>query len=252
MGGSAWTEPACPRVLEGTLKMANQRFDDERDYRRRFRETERSHREEDREGEPRAFSQDRRASGYDSDDRQDYGATRRDDYREADLGRDRDRFRSYDRYADTTRRRPGAWGHRHSDDAADADFTAPYGGASGRGAYGEYRSATGPSSGASAFGHNPTLEHQAHGDFEHGPHRGKGPKNYVRSDDRIREDVSDRLSDDGHLDASAIEVTVVSGEVTLIGQVDDRHAKRRAEDCADDVSGVKHVQNNLRCNDRGG
>jgi osmotically-inducible protein OsmY len=245
--------------------MANERNDDDRDYTRRYRDAERSRSEEDRQGaawrgsgrhgreaEPRAFSQDPGGSGSDSDHRQDYGAARRDDDRAADFGPDRDRFRSYDRHADTARRRPGAWGRAHSDDSADADFTSPYGGASGRGAYGEYRTTSGVSSGAPAFGHNPTLEHQAHGDFEHGPHRGKGPKNYVRSDDRIREDVSDRLSDDSHLDASAIEVTVVSGEVTLVGQVEDRRAKRRAEDCADDVSGVNHVQNNLRCNDRGG
>ncbi len=77
-------------------------------------------------------------------------------------------------------------------------------------------------------------------------HRGRGPKGYTRSDDRIREDVNDRLTDDGWLDASDIEVQVSSGEVTLTGQVNDRNAKRRAEDLAEAVSGVKHVQNNLR------
>lgn len=83
-----------------------------------------------------------------------------------------------------------------------------------------------------------------------GLHRGRGPKNYVRSDDRIREDVSDRLSDDPHLDASEIDVQVKAGEVTLTGTVEDRGAKRRAEDCIEEVSGVKHVQNNLRVTDR--
>ena len=43
-----------------------------------------------------------------------------------------------------------------------------------------------------------------------------------------------------------IEVTVRDREVTLDGTVDSRMAKRRAEDCADAVSGVEHVQNNLR------
>lgn len=76
--------------------------------------------------------------------------------------------------------------------------------------------------------------------------RGKGPKGYTRSDARIQEDVSDRLSDDGALDASNIEVSVVNGEVQLSGFVDSKWAKRRAEDCADDVSGVTHVQNNIR------
>jgi len=79
-----------------------------------------------------------------------------------------------------------------------------------------------------------------------GEHRGRGPKNYSRSDDRIREDVNDRLSDDSWLDASEIEVQVVSGEVTLIGIVHSREDKRRAEDLAEQVSGAKHVQNNLR------
>lgn len=77
-------------------------------------------------------------------------------------------------------------------------------------------------------------------------HRGRGPKGYTRSDDRIREDVCDRLSDDPRLDASDIEVMVSEGEVTLTGTVSARDAKRRAEDCAEDVSGVKNVQNNLR------
>lgn len=81
-------------------------------------------------------------------------------------------------------------------------------------------------------------------------HRGRGPRNYSRSDERIREDVSDRLSDDRHIDASDIEVSVSGGEVTLDGTVDSRAAKRHAEDLADSCPGVKHVQNNLRVKDR--
>ena len=44
-------------------------------------------------------------------------------------------------------------------------------------------------------------------------------------------------------------MTVKNGEVTLDGTVDSRMAKRRAEDCAHDASGVGHVQNNLRVSD---
>lgn len=77
-------------------------------------------------------------------------------------------------------------------------------------------------------------------------HRGRGPKNYKRSDSRVEEDVCDRLTDDGLLDASDITVQVSDREVTLDGTVSTRNAKRRAEDCADSVSGVQHVQNNLR------
>ncbi|PVM87244.1 BON domain-containing protein [Caulobacter radicis] len=81
-------------------------------------------------------------------------------------------------------------------------------------------------------------------------HRGRGPKGYRRSDERIREDVSDRLTDDGWLDASFIEVAVKDGEVTLSGTVHARDDKRRAELLAESVSGVDNVQNNLRL-DRG-
>ena len=82
-------------------------------------------------------------------------------------------------------------------------------------------------------------------------HRGKGPKNYRRSDDRVREDVSDKLSDDHWLDASEIEVTATSGEVTLTGTVKSRDDKRRAEQLAEQVSGVDNVQNNLRVQQQG-
>lgn len=83
-------------------------------------------------------------------------------------------------------------------------------------------------------------------------HRGKGPKGYARSDDRIKEEVSEKLSDDWMLDASDIEVAVAEGEVTLTGHVDSRQSRRRAEDCIEDVAGVTHVQNNLRVRSRTG
>lgn len=76
--------------------------------------------------------------------------------------------------------------------------------------------------------------------------RGRGPKGYRRSDERIREDVNDRLTDHQYLDASDIDVSVKEGEVTLSGKVFDRTDKRLAEDVAESVTGVKNVQNNLR------
>jgi len=77
-------------------------------------------------------------------------------------------------------------------------------------------------------------------------HQGRGPRGYTRSDARISEDINDRLTDDWGVDATDIEVAVSNGEVTLTGSVDSRMAKRRAEDIAAYVSGVKDVQNNLR------
>ena len=154
------------------------------------------------------------------------------DYREAG-GRRADAY-GEDRSGAYGRSYEGDYGRRSNPygyGAGARDYEGRYGGRSER--------AIGPD--------NPMLANLAEGrDATAGLHRGRGPKNYVRSDERIREDVSDRLSDDAHLDASAIEVQVVNGEVTLVGSVDSRHAKRRAEDRAEDVSGVKHVQNNLR------
>jgi len=79
-----------------------------------------------------------------------------------------------------------------------------------------------------------------------GGHRGKGPQNWQRSDERIRESVNEALADHDHIDATHIQVTVKDGEVTLSGFVEDRRMKRLAEDCVEQVSGVKEVQNHLR------
>lgn len=77
-------------------------------------------------------------------------------------------------------------------------------------------------------------------------HRGRGPRGYTRPDDRIRDDLNDRLTDDPYIDASDIDIAVANGEVTLSGAVDHRSVRRRAEDLAESISGVTHVQNNLR------
>jgi hypothetical protein len=75
---------------------------------------------------------------------------------------------------------------------------------------------------------------------------GMGPKGYKRSDDRIREDISERLEDHPDVDASNIEVVVTEGVVTLSGTVDERRAKRLAEDATENVRGVKDVNNQIR------
>lgn len=76
-------------------------------------------------------------------------------------------------------------------------------------------------------------------------HRGKGPRGYTRSDERIREDVCERLSEHHYIDASAIAVEVKDGVVTLEGSVDDRWQKYQAEDLIDATSGVKDINNRL-------
>lgn len=75
---------------------------------------------------------------------------------------------------------------------------------------------------------------------------GRGPKGYRRSDERIREDVCEALFRNPYVDASDIEVTVKEGNVTLRGNVESRDAKREAESCIENLSGVEDVQNELR------
>jgi len=74
---------------------------------------------------------------------------------------------------------------------------------------------------------------------------GKGPKGYQRSDERIKEDVSEALYRHHGIDASEIEVAVKAGTVTLTGTVPDRSAKRLAEDIAEGCTGVTNVSNLL-------
>lgn len=79
-----------------------------------------------------------------------------------------------------------------------------------------------------------------------GPHYGKGPKNYRRSDERIEEEVNDALWRHGDIDASDIEVKVESGIVTLTGTVEDRETRRAAEMAIENLGGVEDVRNELR------
>lgn len=80
-------------------------------------------------------------------------------------------------------------------------------------------------------------------------HRGRGPANYTRSNERLLEDACERLTSDRFIDARKISVTAEDNEITLDGTVTSRAAKRRAEDCVHDIHGVRHVQNNLRITD---
>jgi osmotically-inducible protein OsmY len=75
---------------------------------------------------------------------------------------------------------------------------------------------------------------------------GRGPKGYKRADERIREDVCDRLTEHGDIDASDIEVKVQNGEVTLTGTVQEKRFKHMAERIVESLSGVQEVHNQLR------
>jgi hypothetical protein len=76
-------------------------------------------------------------------------------------------------------------------------------------------------------------------------YRGLGPRGYVRSDQRIYEDICDRLTENPFIDASDIEVTVRNRTVTLAGSVDSLLALHQAEEIAREVTGVANLRNEL-------
>ena len=97
---------------------------------------------------------------------------------------------------------------------------------------------------------------QGYGSFEdtgrHGRSgRGTPPRSYKRTDDRIMEDVCERLMDEG-LDCGNVEVTVVSGVVTFTGDVREREDKHRIERIAENISGVQDVDNKLKLSKKSG
>ena len=79
-----------------------------------------------------------------------------------------------------------------------------------------------------------------------GPHAGRGPRGYKRSDERILEDVCDRLTSHPSIDATDIDVKISDGDVTLSGWVESRAIKHLTEAMVETVSGVREVQNHLR------
>lgn len=78
---------------------------------------------------------------------------------------------------------------------------------------------------------------------QQGPYQGVGPADYTRSDERIMEEVNERLTRHGQVDARKVSATVMNGVVTLSGTVNTRRERRLAEEAVESVSGVKEVQN---------
>jgi osmotically-inducible protein OsmY len=96
----------------------------------------------------------------------------------------------------------------------------------------------------SAFGRSMGTD-QSDADPSRRSHAGRGPKNYRRPDERIREDVCERLKAHPLVDATEIEVDVRDSVVMLKGKVIDRKQKRFAEEASEAVRGVQDVKNGL-------
>ncbi|WP_224242694.1 BON domain-containing protein [Hyalangium gracile] len=106
--------------------------------------------------------------------------------------------------------------------------------------------------GTSMTRRDPSDRELGHGGFigdtwRAGPQRplGRAPKGYQRSDDRIREDICDRLMM-SWMNAENVDILVRNGEVTLQGTVKSRDEKRAIEALAESVLGVKDISNALR------
>ena len=77
-------------------------------------------------------------------------------------------------------------------------------------------------------------------------YRGRGPRGFRRSDERIHEDLCERMAAHPSLDASEIDVRVTNGDVVLDGTVRSRSERRLAEALAESVGGVREIRNELR------
>jgi hypothetical protein len=233
--------------------LAGRNWDDdrERDRDRGWGSTWGESSERWRDRDDRGWDRYREGGGSLTVGRRDFGDTRdydRDYERRERLMSDRDseRDREGDRYREDYERH--GWGRREHFGERDRNY----------GTSGSAPSFTG-AGGTWSAGHSGAAAHEATGGMSawsgrdryedrqrRGGFAGRGPKNYRRADDRICEDVNDRLTRNPDVDAGDVDVTVKEGEVTLAGIVHDRDARRQAEDCAWEVWGVREVHNNLK------
>jgi osmotically-inducible protein OsmY len=141
------------------------------------------------------------------------------------------------RYADETARREARYrthfDEHHSWDIDDRDELWR------RGEYGSrlYGSVVGAATPSGTAG----ISRYGRGGIER-----QGPKGYVRSDERLRDDICERLADEAWIDLSGVDVHVEEGRVRLEGSVPDRFSKHAIENIADGAWGVKDVENRLQ------
>jgi hypothetical protein len=74
----------------------------------------------------------------------------------------------------------------------------------------------------------------------------QGPKGYQRSDERMQEDISERLMESHYIDCSDVSVEVRGGKVVLEGTVPVRNMKHAIEDLVDACPGVQDIDNRVR------
>ncbi|HEY8272338.1 MAG TPA: BON domain-containing protein [Pseudobdellovibrionaceae bacterium] len=197
----------------------------------RHQRSSRSEKSEQGKGKHQDRSQDRMQGQQREDESLSRWQDRDEDKDYQDQGyraEDYSRFSRSDRNMNMeTNQRPG-WGREFSGEETS------YGG--GRGYYDE-----------GSYGSQQGVSSQRGSRSEaQGRYAGRGPKGYTRSDERIKEEISEALTRDHEVDASDIEIEVKDGEVTLTGFVPERKMKHSAEDLIEKCMGVKDITNNLR------
>ena len=203
---------------------------------RDYGERDRSRMREEREYQQRTYGGGGRStySGYGAQSRsgaQDYSSGYESaSYEDDDFS---DSQRRYEPFRVGTGMGLGSTGGR-GDYGREREFGQSYGGASGYGSrsgwdLGTHQRDTGMGSGTS----RPSF-------------RGMGPSHYKRSDDRIRDDIYERLTDSHVIDARSIMVDVNEGNVTLTGTVGERRMRYAAEDLVERIGGVANINNQLR------
>ena len=113
--------------------------------------------------------------------------------------------------------------------------------------YGGSGQRAGSGSAGGAYGRDAAASASGYGSFSGGQsYRGRGPQGYQRSDERLKEMICERLTDDPAIDASNVNVEVTGQTVKLSGTVDDRSTKYEIEELVENFGGVKDIDNQLR------
>lgn len=149
-----------------------------------------------------------------------------------------------------------SWTAKEGRDQVQREDEPAYGGAGGAGYFGSsdsggqsFNSAQRLYPGDPGYRAHPTRPVEPR--HMHAAHA-NSPKDYLRTDARIRDDVCERLAMQRSVDVSEVEVDVSDGVVCLSGTVEDRYEKRVIEDMAEAVYGVVDVDNRVCVQQRDG
>lgn len=81
-------------------------------------------------------------------------------------------------------------------------------------------------------------------------HSGKGPRGYVRRDERILEDICEALIEQPDIDATKLKVSVQTGVVTIVGSVNEEYELNAIEYIVKNTSGVKKLVDRIEIHDK--